>query len=138
MPEDVTDRRCCHKCQMTVTGKRKLSKCARCHSITYCGQECQREDWPRHSQYCIPVMVTEVPGKGKGLVASKDFKKGQVLFQETAAITVHAPSDIFPLQGLKEQIIRMSEEQKTKFYKLTAKGNFTQAQLGVLGAALGT
>jgi len=129
MPEDVTDRRCCHKCNATVTGKRKLSKCAQCHSITYCGRECQREDWPRHSQYCIPVMVTEVPGKGKGLVASKDFKKGQVLFLETAAIVVQAPSLSVPLQELKDQISKMSEEQKNKFYQLTAKGKINPAQL---------
>ena len=129
MPESVTDRRCCHKCHTTVTGKRKLSKCAQCHSITYCGQECQREDWPRHSQYCIPVMVTEIPGKGKGLVASKDFKRGQVLFKETPAIMVHTRSKIIPLQELKEKVSKMSEEQKNKFYQLTQKGNFKQAQL---------
>ena len=128
MPEDVTDRRCCHKCHKTVTGKKKLSKCSRCHSITYCSRKCQGQDWPRHRQFCIPVMVTEIPGKGKGLVASKDFKKGQVIFKETVAINVHAPSDIVPLQELKEQITRLSEEQKNKFYNLTAEGNFNQAQ----------
>jgi len=115
---------------MTVTGKGKLSKCARCHSITYCGRECQREDWPRHSQFCIPVMVTEIPGKGLGLVASKDFKKGQTIFKETAAIALHAPSNVVLLQELKEEISKMSVEQKTKFYKLTPKGRFNQAQLG--------
>ena len=129
MPEDVTDRRSCHKCHKTVTGKRKLSKCAQCHSITYCGQECQREDWPRHSQFCIPVMVTEIPGKGKGLVASKDIKKGQVIFKETAAIAVHAPSDIVPLQEMKEQISKMSVEQKSKFYQLPRDGAFNPLQL---------
>ena len=129
MPEDVTDRRCCHKCHTTVPGKKKLSKCAQCHSITYCGRECQREDWPRHSQYCIPVMVTEISDKGKGLVASKDFKKGQVLFQETAAIIVHAPSGIVPLQELKDQISKMSEEQKNKFDQLKPRGVFRPDQL---------
>jgi len=129
MPERVTDRRCCHKCHRTVTGKTKLSKCASCHSITYCSRECQREDWPRHSQFCIPVMVTEIPGKGKGLVASKDFKKGQVLFQEASVIIVHAPSGIVPLQELKDQISKMSEEQKNKFYQLKPRGFFNQAQL---------
>ena len=129
LPENLTDRRCCHKCHTTVTGKKKLSKCAQCHSITYCGRECQREDWPRHSQYCIPVMVTEIPGMGKGLVASKDFKRGQVLFKETPAIIVHTRSDIIPLQELKEKVSEMSEEQKNKFYQLTQKGNFKRAQL---------
>ena len=121
MPEDVTDRRCCHKCHTTVTGKKKLSKCARCHSITYCGKECQRKDWPRHSQFCIPVMVTEIPGKGKGLVASKDIKKGKVLFKEKPAITVHAPASIVPLQELKDQISKMSLE--TIILKLVFKAN---------------
>ena len=129
MPEDVTNRRCCHKCNITVTGKRKLSKCAQCHSITYCGQECQREDWPRHSKFCIPVMVTEIPDKGKGLVASKDIKKGQVIFKETAAIAVHAPSDIVPLKEMKEQISKMSVEQKSKFYQLPRDGAFNPLQL---------
>jgi len=113
---------------MTVTGKRKLSKCARCHSITYCGQECQRKDWPRHSQFCIPVMVTEIPGKGRGLVASKDIKKGQTLFEETAAIAVHAPSFMVPLKEMKEQISKMSVEQKSKFYQLKSKGSLNALQ----------
>ena len=129
MPEDITDRRCCHKCNMTVTGKRKLSKCARCHSITYCSRKCQVEDWPRHREFCIPVMVAEIPGKGKGLVASKNFKRGQVLFKETPAISVHSPSSIIPLQELKDEVSKMSDEQKNKFYQLTPKGNFNRAQL---------
>ena len=131
MPEDLTDRRCCHKCQMTSTGKKKLLKCGQCESITYCGQKCQREDWSRHRQFCIPVMVTEIPGKGKGLVASKDFKKGQVLFRETAAITIHvlSSSNIVPIQELKDQISHLSEEQKYRFYQLTPKDYFNKSQL---------
>ena len=128
MPESVTDRKCCHKCFKTVTGKTKLSKCARCHSITYCSRECQIKDWPRHRQFCIPVMVTEINAKDLGLVASKDFKKGEVLYKETAVITVHAPSDMVPLQELKDQIDKMSEEQKTKFYQLLPRGNINEAQ----------
>ena len=86
-------------------------------------------DWPRHIQYCIPVMVTEIHGMGKGLLASKDFKKGEVLFKEAAAIVVHAPSGMIPLQDLKEQVSKMSEEQKTRFYQLAPKGNFRKVQL---------
>ena len=132
MPETVTDRQCCHKCHKTVTGKRKLSKCARCHSITYCGQECQREDWPRHSKYCIPVMITEIPGKGHGLVASKNFKKGELIFKEDAIISIRSNS---PSQGhtvvtlemalaLKEQLKNLSDEQRSKFYKLKPKQGY--------------
>ena len=126
MPENVTDRKCCHKCHKT--GKRKLSKCARCHSITYCSVECQREDWSRHREFCIPVMVAEIPGMGRGLVASKDFKKGQIIFTEPAVIAVNAPSGLVPLEEMLEQIRDMSEEQKFRFYQLRPTGRVLQAQ----------
>lgn len=29
-----------------------LKRCAGCHGATYCGRECQREDWPRHGSEC--------------------------------------------------------------------------------------
>ena len=44
-------------------------------AITYCSKECQVADWDRHEWNCVPVMVTEFPGKGRGLVASKDIIK---------------------------------------------------------------
>ena len=137
MPEDLTDRKCCHKCLHTVTGKRKLSKCARCHSITYCGLECQREDWPRHREFCIPVMVTEIPGKGLGLVASKNFKKGELIFKEIAAISVKARegAGVITLDmalEVKNQVQNMSDEQKSKFYKLKPqKESFNSDTIGV-------
>ena len=125
MPEDVTDRRCCHKCNMTVTGKRKLSKCARCHSITYCGLECQKADWPRHSWNCVPVMVTEIPGKGRGLVAARDIKMGELIFIDKPAIILPSDFDQMPMssmtmESLRTQIRNLPTEAKSQFYKLTA------------------
>ena len=129
MPENLTDRKCCHKC--LKTGNKKLSKCARCQSITYCGQECQRADWPRHREFCIPVMVAEIPGRGIGLVASKNFKMGELIFEETALISVKANSSedrpVATLEmalALKEQMKNLSAEQESKFYKLTLKEDY--------------
>ena len=34
-------------------------------------------DFTRHKWNCLPVMVTEIPGKGRGLVAAKDIKQGE-------------------------------------------------------------
>jgi len=88
MPENLTDRNKCHKCHKTGKRKKdKLSKCARCHSITYCSQECQREDWPRHSDNCIPVMVKEYGEKGQGLVAAKDIKMGEQILIDQATVS---------------------------------------------------
>ena len=75
MPETLTDRNRCHKCDKTGKRKKdKLSKCGRCEAITYCSRECQAEDWPRHKDNCVPVMIAEVGEKGRGLVAAKDIK----------------------------------------------------------------
>ena len=80
MPENfiqpVTDRQVCFKCHKTVTGKKKLSKCSRCHAITYCGVACQKADWPRHAWNCVPVMVTEYEGKGRGAKYKRGLHQG--------------------------------------------------------------
>ena len=88
MPENLTDRNKCHKCHKTGERKKdKLSKCAGCHSITYCSKECQREDWPRHSDNCVPVMVKEYEEKGRGLVAAKDIKMGEQILTDKAMVS---------------------------------------------------
>ena len=68
----------CHK---VVTGKNKLSKCKRCHA----------KDWERHKWNCVPgpVMVTEFEGKGRGLVAAKDIKMGELIFIDKPLIKVN-------------------------------------------------
>ena len=86
--EPLTDRQQCFKCHTKVTGKKKLLKCGNCHAITYCSKECQKEDWPRHKWNCLPVMVTEYEGKGRGLVAARDIKMGEVIFIDEPVIKI--------------------------------------------------
>ena len=84
MPEyyiqPVTNRQECYTCHKVVTGKIKLSKCKRCHA----------KDWERHKWNCVPgpVMVTEFEGKGRGLVAAKDIKMGELIFIDDPVIEV--------------------------------------------------
>ena len=88
MPENLTDRNKCHKCHKTGERKKdKLSKCGRCQSITYCSKECQEEDWPRHSDNCVPVMVKEYGEKGLGMVAAKDIKMGEQILIDKAFVS---------------------------------------------------
>ena len=99
MPETLTDRYRCCKCDKT--GKRKkLSKCERCHAVTYCSQACQAEDWPRHQDNCVPVMVKEYKGKGRGLVAAKDIKMGELILTDKAELSdediIHQGYDLTP------------------------------------------
>ena len=122
--EPLTDRQTCFKCQKTVTGKRKLSKCSGCHAITYCGRECQKADWGRHGWNCVPVMVTEISGKGRGIVAARDIRKGEVIFNDKPAITLPSYLCSLPnpkaMKSLKTQIRKLPSEAKSQFYKLTA------------------
>jgi len=133
MPENfiqpVTDRQECYTCHRTVSGKKKLSKCSNCHAITYCGARCQRADWPRHKSNCIPVMVTEYEGKGRGVVAARDIKMGEVIFIDKPVLKVPrsepSPSDIpIFIQSLKKQIENLSGEAKLQLDKFQ-----TNAQL---------
>ena len=117
--EPLTNRQECFTCHKTVTGKKKLSKCAKCEAITYCGQECQLEDWPRHKWNCLPVMVTEIPGKGRGLVAAKDIKMGELLFSDKAVIKVNSLEKTELLKPLMEQLNNLPSEARAQFHKLT-------------------
>ena len=124
MPENyiqpVTDRQTCYKCHKTVTGKQKLSKCSKCHAITYCGKQCQVADWPRHAFNCVPVMVTEFEGKGRGVVAARDIKIGERIFMDKPWLKL--PSDhseaLKDPDLLMKQIEKLPSEAKLLFYKL--------------------
>ena len=120
--EPMTDRQTCFKCNKTVTGKKKLSKCSRCHAITYCGKECQVADWPRHSWNCVPVMVTEFPGKGRGLVAARDIKKGELIFIDKPMIEVNGTefqtNRASAESSLMKQIENLPSEAKLHYYRL--------------------
>ena len=119
--EPLTDRQTCIKCNKSVTGKKKLSKCNGCHAITYCGRECQREDWPRHAWNCVPVMVTEIEGKGRGLVAARDIKMGELIFKDKASIKIvvdyhcGAPGS-YTIEDLLDQLEDLPTEAKLQFY----------------------
>ena len=137
MPENyiqpVTNRQQCFTCHKTVTGKKKLSKCSRCHAITYCGARCQKADWPRHAWNCVPVMVTEYEGKGRGLVAARDIKMGEFIFLDKLAIKLPIRSSYDfnrPLieqlcdedvDSLMRQVDNLPSEAKLMFYKLEAE-----------------
>ena len=125
--EPLKDRQCCFVCKKTVRGKKVLLTCINCHAITYCGVECQRADWPRHEWNCVPVMVTEFPGKGRGLVAARDINKGELIFKDNPVIKLAVDAKGLPadplesLISLKQQIESLPAEAKLQYYKLTIR-----------------
>ena len=125
MPEyyiqPVTNRQECYTCHKVVTGKRKLSKCSKCHAITYCSGECQKKDWPRHGWNCVPVMVTEIPFKGQGLVAAKDIKMGELIFIDDPVIEVEGEKMQTGETGafeIMKKIENLPSEAKLQFYRM--------------------
>ena len=75
MPEIVRDLLTCRICAKDGDS---IKKCSKCFSVSYCGRECQVGDWVRHKRLCDPVMVKDFGEKGRGLVASKNFKVGDI------------------------------------------------------------
>ena len=116
----VTDRQVCFACHKTERGKKKFPKCAKCHAITYCGKECQKADWLRHKLNCVPVMVTDIPGKGRGLVAARDIKMGEEIFKDKPSIRLPSLENTGPdtSESLMKQIENLPSEAKSLFYKL--------------------
>ena len=126
MPETKTGRKSCHKCKKIYDKKLKQCKvCKKCHAITYCGEECQAEDWPRHRDNCVPVLVTEVGEMGQGLVAARDIKMGEQILIDNVVISLDRnwkpQSSILTrkvARSLKEQIEALPEEKESQFYDL--------------------
>ena len=131
MPEyyiqPVTNRQECYTCHKVVTGKKKFSKCSKCHAITYCSRECQKKDWRRHGWNCVPVMVTEIPGRGRGLIAAKDIKKGELIFIDKPLIEVDKTKFLADTAAesflILKKIENLPSEAKLQFYRLKGSDN---------------
>ena len=119
--EPLTDRYTCFQCNKAASGKKKLLKCGGCEAITYCGVECQKEDRARHKWNCVPVMVTEIEGKGRGLVAARNIKMGELIFVDKPIIRLSnnwGPNTGAQLLSLNSQISGMPSEAKKLWEKL--------------------
>ena len=74
----------CENCHQTSF--RELKQCGGCLQVNYCSQECQKKHWKCHKSECRPFKLTEVPGKGLGLVATRLIKKAEVVIRENPTL----------------------------------------------------
>eukprot|EP00929_Paragymnodinium_shiwhaense_P120424 TRINITY_DN92368_c0_g1_i1.p1 TRINITY_DN92368_c0_g1~~TRINITY_DN92368_c0_g1_i1.p1 ORF type:complete len:185 (-),score=5.86 TRINITY_DN92368_c0_g1_i1:17-571(-) len=71
-------------------GGRGSKRCGRCKQEAYCSQDCQKAHWARHKDFCGRVRIAIVESKGRVLLASRQFKKGDIIFEEPAlAFAIH-------------------------------------------------
>jgi len=65
----------------------KLGSCV-CGKVSYCNKECQTKDWKNHKLSCPPYTVREVPGKGRGLFATRKITPGTIILEERPFFTL--------------------------------------------------
>ncbi|XP_018019146.1 SET domain-containing protein SmydA-8 [Hyalella azteca] len=67
----------CAGCQQEAS-----QRCANCRQVYYCRRECQRGHWKDHKNDCKPFKVEKNSTLGRYLVATRDFKAGDVIMKE--------------------------------------------------------
>ena len=123
MPEKYSDLTKCAKC-----GNDGNKKCSKCFSVSYCGKECQIGDFARHKRLCLPVMVRDLGDKGRGLVASRDFNVGGLIFEEKSIVkdlsdVVTSFSSEIIGKHIVTELSKLSEETQSDFFDLTRRQN---------------
>ena len=102
MPEIFRDLLTCIVCGK---GGGSIKSCAKCFSVSYCGKECQVKDWTRHKRFCVPVMIKDFGEKGRGLVASRDFKIGDLIMTDKAVVSMPEPAHMFPWNVTRPELV---------------------------------
>jgi len=122
MPELYRDLLTCVVCDK---GGDCIKQCAKCFSVAYCGRECQVGDWARHKRLCVPVMVKDFGEKGRGLVASRDFKIGDIIMKDKAVVTSSAEVDMYPPDvmdcgnNISWQLLQLPDDIRAEYFQLS-------------------
>ena len=59
-----------------------------CGAVKYCSSTCQKADWKLHKPRCPKYKITDIPGKGRGLMATRRIKVGEVILEEAPLLCV--------------------------------------------------
>ena len=110
MPEILREKFKCLVCRET----RAKFMCGRCHSVDYCGATCQKKDLRRHKKLCAPLVFKEMDYRGRGMVAAKDIKMGDLIFKVEADMVMND----FNFTKIKER----SFDDDMRFTKMKMSG----------------
>ena len=118
MPEILHEQYICLVC--SKTGAKFL--CGRCHSVTYCGGECQMKDLKRHKKLCSPMVYKELDDRGRGFIATRDIKTGDLIYKDKSIMSL-GPREMkyyssSETRVLEEQLKKFSSNEKKRFLSL--------------------
>ena len=115
MPEILREKFICLVCGAT----RAKFMCGRCHSVDYCSKRCQVKDLKRHKIHCAPGVFKEMDNRGRGMVATKDIKMGDLIFKVEADMTMEDINDC-RYTKIKER----SYDDDMRFTRLKMSGGY--------------
>ena len=87
-------------------------------------------DWTRHKRLCVPVMVKAFGEKGRGLVASKNFKVGDLIFKDTSVASIFATEESYPFETVEygkevyAQSSTLSDADQKTFFELSGSARY--------------
>jgi hypothetical protein len=95
-----------------ILNKSTSSKCSKCYKRHYCNRDCQVKDWKkgRHKTWCgktgeigYDYQIVDIPGKGKGVVALRDFEQNERIMTERMLLERKSINDDFSKLSEPEQ-----------------------------------
>jgi len=119
--------------QCKVCGCSPAKLCSGCGQAYYCGVQCQKIERNLHKVQCFPVRVEQVEGRGRGIVATRDIKQGQVVMQDCAILTAERGTVTEPdnWASLAAAVAKLTRADQDKFYALQPRQG-----LGLVGGEL--
>ncbi|EJC97968.1 uncharacterized protein FOMMEDRAFT_149425 [Fomitiporia mediterranea MF3/22] len=63
--------------------------------------------------------VVDLPGRGKGLIASRDIEQGELLIKEKPLILVPSSTTQSPVKVLKERLNALTQDERNAFHSLS-------------------
>ena len=89
-----------------------LTNSCSCGNVSYCGVDCQKSDWKSHKPDCPPFKVTKMPGRGRGIVATRKINVGEVIMEETPLMVIDSPNSEVAVDVFKTEFAKIDDKVK--------------------------